>query len=160
MFALVAVGANPLWVMYGLGGAHNDLIMTFFMMAAVALRRLAGRDASARRVGGGGRAGEGDGSGAAAVHAARAPQLAARCAGAVGALVLVAAVSYPVFGLHGLDVVSALNRDAALVSTDSFPTEIAHLLGKPGVFPVDHDAAEGGAGGDRGAPDVAHVAGV
>ncbi len=35
--ALVAVGANPLWVLYGLGGAHNDVIMTFFMMAAVAL---------------------------------------------------------------------------------------------------------------------------
>ncbi|HEX3391340.1 MAG TPA: hypothetical protein VHS55_02140, partial [Solirubrobacteraceae bacterium] len=24
-------------------------------------------------------------------------------------------------------------------STDSFPTEIAHLFGKPGVFPIDHD---------------------
>ena len=35
--ALVVVGANPLWVLYGLGGAHNDVIMTFFMMAAVAL---------------------------------------------------------------------------------------------------------------------------
>jgi len=35
--ALVVVGANPLYVLYGLGGAHNDLIMTFFMMAAVAL---------------------------------------------------------------------------------------------------------------------------
>ena len=43
------------------------------------------------------------------------------------------------FGIHGVDVVSALNRDAAFVSTDSFPTEIAHLFGKPGVFPVDHD---------------------
>jgi hypothetical protein len=58
--------------------------------------------------------------------------------GALAALLAVALVSYPVFGLHGLDVVSALNRDAALVSTDSFPTEIAHLLGKPGVFPADH----------------------
>ena len=37
MGALLAVGANPLWVIYGLGGAHNDLIMTLFMMAAVAL---------------------------------------------------------------------------------------------------------------------------
>jgi len=58
--------------------------------------------------------------------------------GALAAAVAVAVVSYPVFGLHGLDVVAALNRDAALVSTDSFPTEIAHLLGKPGVFPADH----------------------
>jgi Glycosyltransferase family 87 len=134
--ALVAVGANPLYVLYGLGGAHNDLIMTFFMMAAVALT-FAERDAPA---------------GAAVVAGALVKatgavllpfMLLARrswraLAGAVGALVVAAAVSYPVFGLHGLDVVSALNRDAALVSTDSFATEIAHLLGKPGVFPVDH----------------------
>ncbi|MFI5004519.1 MAG: polyprenol phosphomannose-dependent alpha 1,6 mannosyltransferase MptB, partial [Solirubrobacterales bacterium] len=33
--ALVAVGCNPLYVLYGLGGAHNDLILTCLMMAAV-----------------------------------------------------------------------------------------------------------------------------
>jgi hypothetical protein len=59
--------------------------------------------------------------------------------GAVAALVLGALIGYAVFGIHGIDVVAALNRDAAFVSTDSFPTEIAHLVGKPGVFPVDHD---------------------
>ena len=37
MLALLAVGANPLYVIYGLGGAHNDLIMLALMMAAVAL---------------------------------------------------------------------------------------------------------------------------
>jgi hypothetical protein len=157
--ALVAVGANPLWVLYGLGGAHNDVIMTFLMMAAVALvvseehptastgptdpgslsrgRRLRNRQAWA---------------GAAVVAAGMVKatgavllpfMLLARrdwrtLTGAVGALVAIVVVSYPVFGLHGLDVISALNRDAALVSTDSFPNEIAHLLGKPGVFPADH----------------------
>src|SRR5258708_17370347 len=35
--AVVAVGVNPLYVLYGLGGAHNDLLMMFAMMAAVAL---------------------------------------------------------------------------------------------------------------------------
>ena len=35
--ALIVVGVNPLWVIYGLGGAHNDLIMTLFLMGAVAL---------------------------------------------------------------------------------------------------------------------------
>jgi alpha-1,6-mannosyltransferase len=135
--ALLAVGANPLWVLYGLGGAHNDLIMTLFMMAAVALT-LADRDAPAA---------------ASAVVGALvkttaavllpfmvlARRNAATVVGAVLALALAALVSVPVFGLHGLDVIAALNRDAALVSTDSFPTEIAHLFGKPGVFPVDHD---------------------
>jgi hypothetical protein len=43
-----------------------------------------------------------------------------------------------------VNIVSALNRDAALVSTDSFPTEIAHLLGKPGVFPIDHGLLKAG----------------
>jgi hypothetical protein len=138
---LLAVGANPLYVIYGVGGAHNDLLMMVFMMAAVSLT-LADRDAPA---------------GAAVVVGALIKATAAALLpfmvlarrrldtilGALGALVLCAAVSYLAFGLHGLDVVAALNRDAALVSTDSFATEIAHLLGKPGVFPIDHDLLKG-----------------
>ena len=46
MAAILVVGANPLYVIYGLGGAHNDLIMLFLMMAAVSFT-LAGRDAAA-----------------------------------------------------------------------------------------------------------------
>jgi hypothetical protein len=135
--ALLAVGANPLYVIYGLGGAHNDLIMTFFMMAAVSLT-LAGRDAPA---------------GAAAVAGALVKTTAAALLpfmvlarrtwgtlfGVLAAVVLTVIVTIPIFGVHGLDLIAALNRDAALVSTDSFATEIAHLFGKPGVFPIDHD---------------------
>ncbi len=33
VMALLAVGANPLYVIYTLGGAHNDLIMLLAMMA-------------------------------------------------------------------------------------------------------------------------------
>jgi hypothetical protein len=134
--ALLVVGANPLYVLYGLGGAHNDLIMTFFMMAAVALA-FVDRDGPAA-------ASVVAGALVKATVAAMLPfMLLARRRmsivwGALAALVAVAVVSYPVFGLHGLDVISALNRDAALVSTDSFPNEIAHMLGKPGVFPADH----------------------
>jgi hypothetical protein len=141
-FALIAVGVNPLWVIYGLGGAHNDLIMTLLMMAAVSLT-LARHETYA---------------GAAVISAALvkatgivllpfmllsrrrlAPLLGAALAGLACAL-----AAYVVFGIHGVDVVAALNRDAAFVSTDSFPTEIAHLLGKPGVFPVDHDLLKAG----------------
>ena len=135
--ALLAVGANPLYVIYGLGGAHNDLIMTAFMMAAVSLT-LAGRDAPAA-------ASVVAGALIKTVAAALLPfMLLARrnlagVLGALGALLVVAVVSLPIFGLHGLNIVAALNRDAALVSTDSFATEIAHLFGKPGVFPIDHD---------------------
>jgi hypothetical protein len=59
--------------------------------------------------------------------------------GALAAILVGALVAYLAFGIHGVDIVAALNRDAAFVSTDSFATEIAHLFGKPGVFPIDHD---------------------
>jgi alpha-1,6-mannosyltransferase len=135
--AILAVGANPLYLIYGLGGAHNDLIMLLLMMAAVALT-FARRDAWA---------------GATVVAGALVKATVAvllpfmilsrrrlsAIAGALAALILGAAAGYAAFGVHGLDLVAALNRDAAFVSTDSFPTELAHLFGKPGVFPVDHD---------------------
>jgi hypothetical protein len=140
--AVLVVGANPLYVIYGLGGAHNDLIMLAALMAAVSLT-LRGSDAA----------------GAASVVAGalvkvtlaallpfmflarrgRARLMRAQLIGAGAAVAAGAVIAYAAFGAHGLDLVAALNRDAAFVSSDSFPTEIAHLFGKPGVFPVDHD---------------------
>ena len=137
VWAILVVGANPLYVIYGVGGAHNDLLMLLLMMAAVSLT-LAGRDAAAGAVVVGG----------ALVKATVAVLLPfmilsrrrlTPILGALAALALGAVIAYLAFGVHGLDVVSALNRDAAFVSTDSFATEIAHLFGKPGVFPIDHD---------------------
>jgi len=137
VLAILAVGANPLYVVYTVGGAHNDVIMLALMMAAVALT-LARRDAAA----------------AAAVTAGAlvkvtvaallpfmviARRSLAQLAGAAAVVAVVAGAAYAAFGVHGLDVFAALKRDAAFVSTDSFPTEIAHLFGKPGVFPIDHD---------------------
>ena len=140
--ALIAVGVNPLWVIYGLGGAHNDLIMTLLTMGAVSLA-LVRREAYA---------------GAAVIAAALVKATGIvllpfmllsqrRFAPLLGAIVAGLACAFAallVFGIHGVDVVAALNRDAAFVSTDSFPTEIAHLLGKPGVFPIDHDLLKAG----------------
>jgi alpha-1,6-mannosyltransferase len=135
--ALLLVGANPLYVIYTLGGAHNDLLMMFLMMVAVALT-FAGRDASAAAT-------VVAGALVKATVAALLPfMILARRSrtqvlGALGALALGAAIAYAVFGLDGVNIVAALNRDAAFVSSDSFATEIAHLFGKPGVFPIDHD---------------------
>lgn len=139
--ALLIVGANPLYFIYGFGGAHNDLIMTFLLMAGVALA-LAQREAL---------------SGAAIVVGTLVKATAVvplpflvlsrrrigPVVGAVAAMVICAALAIVAFGIHGIDIVSALNRDASFVSTDSFPTEIAHLFGKPGVFPIDHDLLKG-----------------
>ncbi|TMK99627.1 MAG: DUF2029 domain-containing protein [Actinobacteria bacterium] len=135
--ATLAVGANPLYVLYGLGGAHNDLIMLALMMAAVSLT-FADRDAPAA-------ASVVAGALVKATVATLLPFMllakrrASQLFAAAATLGLGAVVAYAAFGTHGVDIVSALNRDAAFVSTDSFPTEIAHLFGKPGVFPVDHD---------------------
>jgi hypothetical protein len=140
--ALVAVGVNPLWVIYALGGAHNDLIMTLLMMVAVALT-LTGERGSEREAFAGASV-----VGATLVKATGivllpfmllARRRLAPLFGAAVAALACAIAAYVAFGIHGVDIVSALNRDAAFVSTDSFPTEIAHLFGKPGVFPVDHD---------------------
>jgi hypothetical protein len=151
--ALLAVGANPLYVIYGLGGAHNDLIMMLAMMGAVTLT-IAGTPSGGTQPGGLGREG-----GAAALVVAGALTKAtvavllpfmivsrrrlAPVLGTLAAIALGAVVGYAVFGIHGIDLVAALNRDAAFVSTDSFATEIAHLFGKAGVFPIDHDLLKG-----------------
>lgn len=134
--AVLLVGANPLYIIYGMGGAHNDVIMTAFMMAAVLLA-LRDRDgwAGASVVAG---------TLVKATVAALLPfMIVARrrlsaIAGALAMLAAGAVAGYLAFGIHGVNIVSALNRDAALVSSDGFPTELAHLIGKPGVYPVDH----------------------
>jgi hypothetical protein len=141
--AVLLVGANPLYLIYGVGGAHNDLLMMLAMMGAVSLMLAPpeitrGREAGAAAV-------IVAGALIKATVAALLPFLIvsrrrlAPILGALGAVALGAIVAYAVFGIHGIDIVSALNRDASFVSSDSFANELAHMLGKPGVFPVDHD---------------------
>jgi alpha-1,6-mannosyltransferase len=139
--AILLLGANPLYVIYCLGGAHNDLVMMLLMMAAVSLT-FAGRDAPAAAV-------VVVGALVKATVAALLPfMILARRSrrqifGALGALGAGLLVGLLAFGVDGINIVAALNRDAAFVSTDSFPNEIAHLFGKPGVFPIDHDLLKG-----------------
>jgi alpha-1,6-mannosyltransferase len=139
--AILFVGANPLYVIYCLGGAHNDLVMLLLMMVAVSLT-FAGRDAPAAAV-------VVVGALVKATVAALLPFMIlarrsrAEILGALAVLILGLLIGLLAFGVDGINIVAALNRDAAFVSTDSFPTEIAHLFGKPGVFPVDHDLLKG-----------------
>ncbi|HST56956.1 MAG TPA: polyprenol phosphomannose-dependent alpha 1,6 mannosyltransferase MptB [Solirubrobacteraceae bacterium] len=135
-FAVLAVGVNPLYILYGFGGAHNDLILMLAMMAAVSLT-LAGRDAPAAAAVVGGMLVKATGAVLLPFMILGRRQVGAIVGGA-GAMLGAAVVAYTVFGVHGVDLIAALNRNAAFVSTDSFPTEIAHLFGKPGVFPIDH----------------------
>jgi len=147
LWAILVVGANPLYVIYGLGGAHNDLIMLLAMMGAVSLtlapRPSAGREAAAGAL-------VVAGALVKATVAVLLPFMViqrrrlAPILGAVAAVGLGGVIGYAAFGVQGINVIAALNRDAAFVSSDSFATEIAHLFGKPGVFPVDHDLLKAG----------------
>jgi len=147
VWAILVVGANPLYVIYALGGAHNDLVMLLAMMGAVSLTLARpssrGREGAAAAV-------IVAGALVKATVAALLPFMIvsrrrlAPIVGALAALGVGAVIGYAAFGVHGIDVVAALNRDAAFVSTDSFANEIAHLFGKPGVFPIDHDLLKAG----------------
>lgn len=138
---LILIGANPLWLIYGFGGAHNDLMMMAFMMGAVTLM-LDRREASA---------------GVTVVAGAfvkataiallpfmivsrRSPRL---LLGALVTAVVGVGLGYAFFGVQGADLFEVLSRDSSYVSSDGFPTVFAHLLGKPGIFPVDHTLLKG-----------------
>jgi len=135
VLATLIVGINPLWVIYGLGGFHNDLLMDAFMMGGVLLllREQEARGAAAIILGAAVKA--------TAIVVLPFVVLARRrwslIGGAAVALVVVGLASFVAFGVHGLDFVSVLKRNSTYVSTDSFPLEVAHLIGLPGVFRVD-----------------------
>lgn len=135
VLATLIVAINPLWVIYGVGGYHNDLLMDALMMGGVLLLL---REQDAR--------------GAAAIVAGAAVKATAIVVlpfvvlarrrlsllyGAAIALVVLGLISFLAFGVHGLDFVSVLKRNSTFVSSDSFPLEVAHLIGLPGVFRID-----------------------
>ena len=158
-FALFAFGANPLVVIYSLASFHNDFLMLAVMMVAILLALRAPVSAE----GGGGQTEPRRGlrneawAGAAliagtlvkATVAALLPFMIlgrrrlGTVVGVAAALALGLLAAYLAFGVHGVDIVSALNRDSMYVSTDSFATEVAHLLGKPGIYPIDHTILKG-----------------
>jgi alpha-1,6-mannosyltransferase len=133
-------------VIYALGGSHNDLIMMAMMMAGVALSLA---PVSQRRA---------VGSGAALVAAALvkatsavllpfmivAKRRVAPIVGMVAALVVGLALGYAFFGSAGINLIAGLNREGHLVSSYSFAAQLAHLFGKAGVYPIDHQILTGG----------------
>jgi hypothetical protein len=133
--AAALVGLNPVLLVWGVGGGHNDLLVMAVAMAGVYLL-IAGREASA----------------AGAVIAAAALKASAglalpflllgarrrgrALAGAAGGALLLALASLLVFGLDGLaGHLSVLERQAGFVSRHSVPNEIGKLLGLGGVTP-------------------------
>jgi hypothetical protein len=130
--AVIWVGLNPILLLYGVGGAHNDLIRLTFMVAAAALV-LAGREGSAASsivV-------------AAAVKASGAvmlPFLFLRsrekrrvAIGTLAAFVPLVIMSYVAFGSGATGQFKVLKRQQLLVSGDSIPAQLGKFLGLGGV---------------------------
>jgi hypothetical protein len=129
--AAIWVGLNPILLVYGVGGAHNDLIMLALMMGALALT-LEKREGSA----------------AAAVVLAGAIKatggvmlpflfLQARdkrrvLVGALAAVIPLLLMSYAAFGTGAIGLLKILKRQQLLVSGDSIPNQLAKFVGLPG----------------------------
>jgi len=127
----VFVGLNPLLLVWGVGGAHNDLFLALLLALAVE-RTLARGDAAA----------------GAAVAAAAAIKLTAglalpfmligrdgrrrALAGALGALAVVCAAGFAVLGTGLLDFPSALAEQRDLISARSVPNYLALEAGLDG----------------------------
>ncbi|MCW3004517.1 MAG: hypothetical protein JWQ20_3815 [Conexibacter sp.] len=135
--AALLVGLNPVFLVYGVGGAHNELLMLAILMAAVLLV-LQERDAGGAAVL----------VAAAAVKvvalialplllAARRTRWRAVAAGTVVATAVCATVELAAFGTGGAHLVTVLAHQQSMVSYDAFPTRVARLMGLRGVFPVD-----------------------
>jgi alpha-1,6-mannosyltransferase len=130
--AAVWVGLNPVLLVYGVGGGHNDLIMLALMMGAVVLT-LERREAPA----------------AAAIVLSAAikvtggvmlPFLFLRSLdkrrvviGAVAAGIPLLLLSYAAFGSGALGQFRVLKRQQLLVSGDAIPAQLARLAGLQGV---------------------------
>jgi hypothetical protein len=130
--AVIWVGLNPVLLVYGVGGAHNDLIMLALMMGAVALtlERREGSAAAAVVLG-------------AAVKATGATMLpflllAARdkrrtVVGALAVAIPLLAMSYATFGTGALGLLKILKRQQLLVAGDAIPNQLAKFAGLSGV---------------------------
>ncbi|MHB1539235.1 MAG: polyprenol phosphomannose-dependent alpha 1,6 mannosyltransferase MptB [Solirubrobacteraceae bacterium] len=134
--ALLIVGTNPLWLFYALGGNHNDLMMVAFIMAAVTFAL------AEREIRSGATILAGSFVKATAVTLVPFMILSRRkpreVVGMAIGLVVFLALGFALFGTHGIEILTILEKDSSYVSSEGFPTVFMHLLGKPGVFPVDH----------------------
>ena len=130
--ATLLVGLNPVWLVWAVGGAHNDVLMVLGLLAAIALV-VRGRE----------RAGAGALVIAAAVKAsavivapflllgARRPARALASVAAVG--VLVGAVALAVFGHADALGLAGLRGSSVSSSYYSFPSELGRWLGLGGA---------------------------
>ena len=140
--AAALVGLNPVLLLFAVGGAHNDLLMTLLVLAGISWL-LSGRGA---------RAGAAVALGAAIkasgglvlpfmVAGAGREQRRRVGAGALMAAALVAAAAFAGFGTHALRVVHQLAGQQSRVAFHSVPEQLARVFGLSAQDPVVHALA-------------------
>jgi hypothetical protein len=126
--AAAFVGLNPLVLVHVVGGAHNDgaamLLATLGVAATLAVEELGGGVAFAAALG----------IKASAAFAAPFALIGARrrrrfLLGALGGLAVLAAVSWPAFGLHWLSALDVAGNNLDRTSQMSVPGELHRLTG-------------------------------
>jgi hypothetical protein len=141
--AALFVGLNPLLLVYGVAGAHNDLLLTGVSTAAVGVA-VAGRERA--------------GGALAAVATALKPSAAllapfvvlgtrrrgAALAGVVVAGAVALLVAIVAFGGHAIGFAGALQGQQRFVSLHSVPNEVGRLVGAGGITPAIRALADAG----------------
>ena len=135
--ASLLVGLNPLLLVYGVGGAHNDLLMLALTMAGVLLVLREREAAGAATVVAATAVKATAGVVLPFLVAGRRSQWRAAVIGAAGAAAALLALDAVAFGAGGAHLLTSLRREQSLVSYNAFPTLTARLAGLPGVFPLD-----------------------
>ena len=139
--AVFALGLNPLVLVYGVGGAHNDLLLEAFVLAGV-LAVAAGRA----------RTGAGALVAAAAVKAsaivalpflvAGSPRLRRPIVAALATGAALLACSFAIFRTPLLNIVGQLGSQQHDVAIHSVPAELARLAGSAGLPAWGHLLAD------------------
>jgi len=142
-FAAMFVGLNPLFFAYGVGGAHNDLLVELFVVAAIgaALRGSAGRAGAQIALAGLIKVSAGLVFPFMLLGTARRGRM---FAGALTATAAVAVAALLVLGGGVLGFVPQVIQQQRFVAHNSVPNVIGILLGAGGLTPVIRAACLGG----------------
>jgi hypothetical protein len=139
--AALFVGLNPLLLVYGVAGAHNDMLLAAVGTAAVAAA-VAGRERAGGAIGAAAVALKPSAALLAAFLVVGVRRRSTALAGAVamGAVLLVVAVV--AFDRHAIGFANALQGQQRFVSLHSVPNEVGRLLGAGGITPAIRAVAD------------------
>jgi alpha-1,6-mannosyltransferase len=128
VFAIMAVGLNPLVLVHVVGGAHNDALVMVLMMGGV-LAVLSGRPAKGGVLAAGGAAVKASGAVAAPFMAIGTRERRAFLLGAAGTILAVAAGALAAFGWKALQAFVLIGQNQERTTRWSVPQRLADGIG-------------------------------